>query len=43
MTDDVVKLVAGKRLGSTDPGGIDSEALQGWLLKFGDVNILWTG
>ena len=28
--------MAQKRLGSSRPGGTDSEALQGWLLKFGE-------
>ena len=29
----VVKSVAQKRLGSAGPGGIDSEALHGWILR----------
>ena len=33
---DVVKSVAQKLLGSSVPDGTDSEAIQGWLLKFGD-------
>ena len=36
MTEDVVKSVVRKRLGSTKHGGMDSESLQGWILKFGD-------
>ena len=34
--EDVVKFVALKLLGSSGPGGTDSESLQGWLLKFGE-------
>ena len=48
---DVVESVAWKRLGSTGPGGTESEDLQGWLLNFGDYNkkivlvwkLSWTG
>ena len=36
ITEDAVKLVARKLLGSSGPGGTDSEALHGWLLKLGD-------
>ena len=36
ITDDVVESVARKCLGSPVPGGTDSEALHGWLLKFGE-------
>ena len=36
ITEEVVKLVAQKLLGSTGPGGTYLEALQGWLLKFRD-------
>ena len=36
IMDDVVKLVTQKLLGSLGPGGTDSEALQGWLIKFGE-------
>ena len=36
ITEDVVKLVAQKLLGSLIPGGTYLEALQGWILKFGD-------
>ena len=51
ITKDVVKSVECKRAGSAGPGGMDLEALQGWLLKYGyDIknfvlvlNILWTG
>ena len=35
ITEDVIKSVAQKILGSSGPGGTDSEYLQGWLLKFG--------
>ena len=34
ITEDVVKLVARKLVVSLGSGGTDSEALQGWLLKF---------
>ena len=36
ITEDVVELVALKRLGSSVLGATDSEALQGWLLKIGE-------
>ena len=36
ITEDTLKLVAQKPLGSYHPGGTDSEYLQGWLLKFGE-------
>ena len=36
ITEDVVKSVARKVLGSSGPVGTDLEAIQGWLLKFGD-------
>ena len=32
----VVKYVTRKLSGSSGPGGADSEALQGWILKFGE-------
>ena len=35
ITEDVVKLVTQKLLGSASPGDTDLEALQGWILKFG--------
>ena len=35
-TEDLVDSVAQKVLGSAGPGGMDSEVLQGWLIKFGD-------
>ena len=38
ITEDVVKLIARKLLGGAGPGGTDSEALQGLLLKFGDYS-----
>ena len=38
ITEGVVKLVAREFWGSAGLGGTDSEALQGWLLKFGDHN-----
>ena len=34
--EEAVKSVAQKLSGSSGPGGIDSEALQRWLLKFGE-------
>ena len=51
ITEDVVDSIAQKILGSAGPGGTDSEALQGWLLKFGDhiknfvlvLRLSWTG
>ena len=36
ITEDMVDLVAWKLSGSAEPGGTDSEELQGWLLKLGD-------
>ena len=36
ITEDEVKLVTWKLSGSLGSGGTESEALQGWLLKFGD-------
>ena len=36
ITEESVEYVARKRLGSSGLGGTGSEALQGWLLKFGD-------
>ena len=36
----VVESIARKTLGSSGPGGTDSEALQGWLLKFGEDSII---
>ena len=36
ITEEAVKSVAWKLLGRYSPGGIDSDALQGWLLKFGE-------
>ena len=34
ITEDAVELVRWKLLGSSSPGDMDSEALQGWKLKF---------
>ena len=34
-TEEAVESVARKISGSSGPGGTDSEALQGWFLKFG--------
>ena len=34
ITEEAVESVARKISGSSGPGGTDSEALQGWLLKF---------
>ena len=43
ITEEAVESVAQKLLVSSGPGGTDSEALQGWLLKFGeDINRLRT-
>ena len=43
ITEDAVKLVALKLSGDSGPGGMDSEALQVWLIKFGeDSKILRT-
>ena len=36
MIDDMVKSVAQIFSGNSGPGGTDLEALQGWLLKFGE-------
>ena len=36
IMEDVVESAAHKILGSAGPGGMELEALQGWLLKFGD-------
>ena len=36
ITEEALESVARKLLGSSGPGGTDSEALQGWLLKFGE-------
>ena len=33
ITEDAVKSVTQKLLGGSGPGGTDSEALQGWILK----------
>ena len=35
ITEDVVESVARKIPGSSGPGGMDQEALQGWLLQLG--------
>ena len=35
-TKEAVELVARKLLGSSGPGGTESEALHGWILKFGE-------
>ena len=35
ITEEAVELVAHKLLGGSGLGGRDSEALHGWLLKFG--------
>ena len=35
-TENVVKSVVQKILGSSGPGGTDSESLQGWILKLGE-------
>ena len=43
ITEEAVESVARKLLGSSGPVGSDSEAIQGWLLKFGeDSTILRT-
>ena len=34
ITEDAVESVAQKKLGASGPGGTESEALHGWLLKF---------
>ena len=36
ILEEAVELVARKILGSSGPGGTDSESLQVWLLKFGE-------
>ena len=36
ITEEPVGLEAQKRLGSSGPRGTDLEALQGWLMKFGE-------
>ena len=36
IMEDVVELVTRKLLGSLGPGVMNSEALQGWILKFGE-------
>ena len=36
ITEEAVEAVAHKLLGSSGPGVIDSEALQGWFLEFGE-------
>ena len=38
ITEEAVESVARKLSGSSVPGGTDSEALQGWLLKFGEYS-----
>ena len=38
ITEDVVESAAQKLSGGSGPGYTDSEALQGWLLKFGEGN-----
>ena len=38
ITDDVVKSVARKLSGGLGPGVKDLEALQGWILKFGEYS-----
>ena len=38
ITEEAVELVARKILGGSVPGDTDSEALQGWTLKFGDYS-----
>ena len=38
IMDDMVKLVVRKLSGSAGIGGMDSEALQFWLQKFGDTS-----
>ena len=43
ITEEAIESVAQKLLGSSGSGGTDSEALQGWLLNFGeDITILHT-
>ena len=36
ITEEAVESVAHKLLGSSGPGGTESEALQGWFLKYGE-------
>ena len=36
ITGEAVESVAQKRLGGSGPRGMDSEALQVWLMKFGE-------
>ena len=36
IMEEAVESVARKLLGSSGPGSTDSDALQGWLLKFGE-------
>ena len=36
ITEEAVELVPLKLSGSSGPGDMDSEALQGWILKFGE-------
>ena len=36
ITEDAVESVARKRSGSSGPACTDSEALHGWILKFGE-------
>ena len=38
ITEDAVESIGRKLSGSAGPGGTYSEALQGWLLKFGDYS-----
>ena len=38
ITEETVESVARKLSGSSSPGCTNSEALQGWLLKFGEVS-----
>ena len=36
ITEEAVELVACKLSGASGPGGTDLEALQGWIMKFGE-------
>ena len=36
ITEEAVESVACKLSGASGPGGTDSEALQGWIMKFGE-------
>ena len=36
ITEKAVESVAQKLSGSSGPGGTDSEAIQGWIIKFGE-------